>query len=355
MHTAIKDDQWRKSVLPTTATIRETLANIDIGGVQFAMIVDAVSGKLVGSVTDGDIRRGLLDGKLITGLIVDVCNKNVHTIDIATATSNSAFSYMVMNSIHQLPIIDHNSKPVGLYVLHQEKPTPQNNQVVIMAGGRGIRLSPLTDNIPKPMLPIGGIPILEHIVRGLASQGFHDIIITTHYLHEKIEKHFGNGEKLNVKIQYFKETTPLGTAGVLSKLSDQLNGWPFIVINGDVLADLSYQELLRFHNESSAFVTLVSRVFTYEIPFGVLQVDGIDVISFEEKPVIQRPINTGIYVFSPSVVRHTPETYCDMPMLLEGLIGKGLRTVVFLMDKFWTDIGRKDDLFKIAGEDSFLG
>ena len=351
MNKVTKDSAWYESVLPTTATIRETLSNIDTKGVQFAMIVDATTGKLVGSVTDGDIRRGLLQGKLITGLVLEVCNKSVHTLNSSIANTSLAATYMAMNGINQLPVVDQEFKPVGLYLIRKEALTPQNNRVLIMAGGLGVRLRPLTANTPKPMLPIGGVPILEHIVRELANQGFHDIVIATHYLHDVIENHFGNGEKLNVQIQYFRESTPLGTAGVLGKLNGQRTELPILVLNGDVLADLNYRELLQFHCDSNAFATLVSRVFTYEIPFGVLHVDGVELISIEEKPLIKKYINTGIYVFSPSVKKHVSDGYCDMPMLLEVLMGKGLRTVVYLMENFWMDIGRKDDFFKLAGDD----
>jgi NDP-sugar pyrophosphorylase family protein len=219
----------------------------------------------------------------------------------------------------------------------------RNNTMVIMAGGKGTRLRPHTDNCPKPLLPIGGKPILEHIIARAKVSGFHRFVISLHYLGDMIKAHFGDGTKLGVSISYIEETIPMGTAGALSLLRDRLSA-PFVVTNGDVLTDIDYGRLLDFHMSYAAQATMAVREHEWQNPFGVVRTDGIDIVTFEEKPIVKSHINAGVYALNPAVIQLlSPIDYCDMPTLFSLAKENSLRTIAYPMHEPWLDIGRPSD------------
>lgn len=258
---------------------------------------------------------------------------------------------MVANKVQQVPVVDGGHRVVGLHLWDELTTSPARpNLMVIMAGGIGKRLLPHTENCPKPLLPVAGKPMLEHIIERAKLQGFSRFVLAIHYLGHMIEDYFGDGSRLDVHISYLRETEPLGTAGALGLL-DPAPDAPFVVTNGDVLTDIHYGELLDFHVRHDATATMAVRVHEWQHPFGVVQTQGIDIVGFEEKPVARTHINAGVYALAPdaldSLVR---DARCDMPTLFERLQKPGQRTVAYPMHEPWLDVGRPEDLAKADTE-----
>ena len=218
--------------------------------------------------------------------------------------------------------------------------------MVIMAGGKGVRLRPFTENFPKPLVVVAGKPLLEHIIERAKHEGFTNIILAIHYLGHLVEAHFGDGSRFGVRIEYLHEDSPLGTAGALSLLKPRPDE-PFIVTNADVVTDIRYGDMLDFHVRHDAIATMAVRTHEWQNPFGVVQTRGVDIIGFEEKPIAKSYINAGVYVLSASALdeleAHTP---CDMPTLFKRLQSRLLRTVAYPMHESWLDVGCPDDLEK---------
>jgi NDP-sugar pyrophosphorylase family protein len=252
---------------------------------------------------------------------------------------------MQANKIHQLPVIDERRRVLGLHLWDELiVPGHRPNLMIIMAGGQGTRLRPHTEHCPKPLLPVGGKPMLEHIIERAKSQGFERFVLAIHFLGHMIEEYFGDGSRWGVQVEYLREDSPLGTAGAISLLVPRPEA-SFLVSNGDVLADIHYGELLDFHRRHGATATMAVRLHEWQHPFGVVHTKGVDIVGFEEKPVAKSHINAGIYALEPSAldVLESAE-YCDMPTLFTRLQERAARTIVYPMHEPWLDVGRADDL-----------
>jgi dTDP-glucose pyrophosphorylase len=337
-----KKKDWRKGLLSERATLQQAIQNLDDSGLQISMIV-AANGELLGTLTDGDIRRGLMRGMEMNEEIDSVIHTNFLVVPLQV-DRQTALQLMQANKIHQLPIVDDENRVVGLHLWDELLARPQRkNTMVIMAGGLGTRLRPHTDNCPKPMLLVGNKPILEHIIKRASNDGFYNFVLAIHYLGHMVEDYFGDGSKWNVKIDYLREESPLGTAGAIS-LMKPCPDTSFIVTNGDVLTDMSYGELLDFHTHHKASATMAVRVHEWQNPFGTVQTNGVDIIGFEEKPIIRNQVNAGIYVIEPEVLDslNSGERF-DMPELFNKLKNQSARTIVYPMHESWLDVGREDD------------
>jgi NDP-sugar pyrophosphorylase family protein len=228
-------------------------------------------------------------------------------------------------------------------------PPTRSNLMVIMAGGMGTRLRPQTENCPKPLLKVAGKPMLEHIIERAKLEGFSHFVLAIHYLGHMIEECFGNGERLGVRIDYVREQSPLGTAGALALLHPRPEA-PFVVTNGDLITDIRYGELLDFHIRHAAAATMAVRVHEWQHPFGVVQIQGLEIVGFEEKPVARSHINAGVYALDPDSLNFlSADDHCDMPTLFERLQVKAKRTVAYPMHEPWLDVGRPDDLLSANG------
>jgi len=257
---------------------------------------------------------------------------------------------MVVNKIQQIPIVDEDHHVIGLHVWDVLNAAPErDNLMVIMAGGRGVRLRPYTENCPKPLLPVAGRPMLEHILERGKLAGFSRFVISVHYLGHMIEDYFGDGGKWGVQIDYLCEGQPLGTVGALTLLRSTPE-ISFVVTNGDVLTDINYGELLDFHIRHEAVATMAVRMHEWQHPYGVVQTRGIDIVGFEEKPVVRTYINAGVYALDPKALAFLPEGRCDMPTLFELLQAQCLRTVAYPMHEPWLDVGRPGDLMQAEAE-----
>jgi NDP-sugar pyrophosphorylase family protein len=252
---------------------------------------------------------------------------------------------MTANKVQQIPIVDDDQRVVGLHLWDEvTTPAARSNLMVIMAGGKGTRLLPYTENCPKPLVPVGGKPMLEHIIERAKSEGFNHFVLAIHHLGHMIEDYFGKGDKLGVSIDYLRESVPLGTAGALGLLNPR-PATPFVVTNGDVITDIRYGELLDFHVRHHAMATMAVRLHEWQHPFGVVQTQGIEIVGFEEKPVARSHINAGVYALGPEALSAlSSDAHCDMPTLFERLQAKAMRTVAYPMHEPWLDVGRPDDL-----------
>ena len=340
---SIAEKIWRTTVLPLSSNIKQAIAKLNETGLQIVLVLDAKD-ILLGTVTDGDIRRGLLRGLTLEEPIESVMRSNSLVVP-PNVSIEIVSQLMHANRFRQVPVVDANHKLIGLHCWDEiDAPVERPNLMVIMAGGLGTRLRPHTETCPKPMLPVAGKPMLEHIIDRAKEEGFGHFVITIHYLGQLIEEYFGNGERLGVRIDYLKETTPLGTAGALGLLNPRPE-LPFIVTNGDVMSDVKYGELLDFHARHAAVATMAVRLYEWQHPFGVVQTRGLDIIGFEEKPVSRTHINAGIYALNPQALNAiAPNNSYDMPSLFEQLQSEGKRTVAYPMHEPWLDVGRPDDL-----------
>ncbi|WP_439146011.1 nucleotidyltransferase family protein [Vibrio sp.] len=346
---------WNNVLIKPGNTIRDALEIINNEALRVVLVVDEQQ-SLLGVVTDGDIRRGLLNNLSLTSEVTQVMNGSPLTAD-ANTSRDDLIALMESNDILSIPLLD-SGKVVGLETLHGmlSKPVYQN-PVFLMAGGFGTRLRPLTDTCPKPMLSIGNKPILETVIRSFIKAGFVNFYISTHYMPEQIEQHFGDGSDLGVNITYVYEESPLGTGGALGLLPKDLpQDLPLIMMNGDVLTKVDFQRLLNFHIENQADATMCVREYDYQIPYGVINGEGNKITSMVEKPIQRFFVNAGIYVVSPRVIQSVPENHhIDMPTLLEEHMVERENILMFPIHEYWLDIGRMDDFNRAQADIHTLG
>ncbi len=345
-------EAWTKAILPTDSSIRQAVQVLNKSSLKIVLVTDNL-GVLIGTISDGDIRRGLLKDLELDSSIDAVINKNALVVP-PELTREVVLQFMIANKLQQIPIVNEKMQVVGLHLWNEISiPNIRSNVMVIMVGGKGTRLHPQTENCPKPMLPINGKPILEHIIDRARVEGFSHFILAINYLGHMIEEYFGDGESLGVKIEYLREESPLGTAGALSLL-DPLPNSPFIVTNGDVLTDIHYGELLDFHVQHNSTATMAVRIHEWQNPFGVVQTQGIEITGYDEKPISRTYINAGVYAMDPAALSFlTKDSLCDMPDLFKLIQNNKKRTVAYPVHERWLDVGRPDDLLK-AGLESTM-
>jgi NDP-sugar pyrophosphorylase family protein len=304
---------------------------------------------LEGVITDGDIRRGLLRGVLLDDSISGIVHRTPLVAPVGMERE-LVMQLMAANRVQQVPVVDIAGRLVGLHLWDKTtEPASIQNLMVIMAGGMGTRLRPYTEHCPKPMLLVAGKPMLEHIIERAKLEGFSHFVLAIHYLGNMIEKHFGDGSNMGVQIDYLREDSPLGTAGALALLNPRPE-MPFVVTNGDVITDIRYGELLDFHSRHGAIATMAVHMYEWHHPFGVVQMQGVEIVGFEEKPITRSHINAGIYTLEPRALDQLNEgDSCDMPTLFERLQAKGERTVAYPMHEPWLDVGTSDALIQANG------
>jgi dTDP-glucose pyrophosphorylase len=336
---------WAQAILPAGSTLWQAVNVLNETSLKIILVVDA-NQVLVGTISDGDIRRGLLKGLDLTNTIDSVVNE--YPLVVPPELSHDVVHQLMnTNKIQQIPIVDESNRVIGLHLWGETSvPLLRANIMVIMAGGKGTRLHPQTENCPKPLLLLAGKPILEHIILRAKAGGFSHFILAIHHLGHMIEEYFGNGDSLGVKIEYLKEETPLGTAGALSLL-DPLPASPFVVTNGDVLTQIDYGELIDFHVQYNAVGTMAVRVYEWQNPFGVVRTEGIEITGYEEKPLSRDHINAGVYVLDPTAIGFlTKSIPYDMPALFGMIQENEMRTIAYPIHEPWIDIGRPSDFLR---------
>jgi len=306
--------KWQQTLLPTNATLQEAIRNLDESALQIVLVVSE-DGILQGTLTDGDIRRGLLRGCDLETPINEIM---FHSPLVAPPEMGREMVLHLMraNKLLQLPVVDAEHRVIGLHLWNEViTPASRPNLVVIMAGGLGTRLLPYTEDCPKPMLLVSGKPMLEHIIERARSEGFSHFVLAVRYLKQIVEQYFGDGERWGVHIDYIREEIPLGTVGALSLL-DSAPNYPIVVTNGDVLTDIHFGDLLDFHEKHQADATMAVRQHEWQHPFGVVRIQGIDIVGIEEKPVHRTYVNAGIYALQPSALKALEKNApCDMPTM----------------------------------------
>ena len=334
---------WKSAIINENSSIKDAIENLNKCGIKIVLINDE-NAKFLGTISDGDIRRGLLKGMSLGSSIKDIVFKK--PIIVKNDTSREAvLKLMVDNKIQQVPIIDDSGYLNGLYLWDEFNDTAgHSNYFVIMAGGRGTRLHPHTENCPKPMLDVAGRPILEHIILRAKDNGFANFIICVNFLGKVIEDYFGNGSRIGINIQYIYEEEPLGTAGSLYHLKS-FTDQPFVLTNGDVLTDINYSKLLDFHFNHHAYLTVAIKSHEWQNPFGVVEIDGLEIVELKEKPIHYSYINAGIYVLSQGSVGFLEEgRYCDLPELISKVKLKKNKVIAYPIHEPWLDIGNPNDL-----------
>ena len=331
--------------VPQSASVREALETITKNSRQAVMVVDG-DGRLVGIVTDGDIRRGLLRGVAVDGRVADLMNRQPVTTLAGTARGE-ALVLMQQRSLRHLPVVDAAGRLVDVMLLEDLlRPLPIPNAAVVMAGGDGRRMRALSDEVPKPLLRVGGKPLLEILIERLRSAGISQFFVTVRYKSEMIEAHFGDGSRLGVRIRYVRENAPLGTAGALAQLPEAPTA-PFFLVNGDILTRCDFLGMLDFHRRCRAELTVGAVPHTVEVPYGVLRVEGDQLAAIEEKPRLDFLVNAGVYVVDPAVIPLIPrERAFDATELIPLLKRAGRTVVAFPIREYWLDVGRDGDFHR---------
>lgn len=329
-------------------SIGEVMACIDRCAKGIALVVDK-NGKLMGTITDGDVRRAVLSGMDLAVNVSELIHRKrnssyPHPVTVLDGTGpEEMMRLMKKHSIRQLPVLDAEGRVVNLVTIGDLLPEEELPlQAVIMAGGFGSRLLPLTEDLPKPMLPVGDRPLMEHTIQQLRQSGIKNVSITTHFKADRIVDHFRNGVEFGVAIKYIPEEEPLGTAGALDMLEETQD--PVLVINGDVLTRVDYRAMLKYHREHSAEMTIGVRKFDLQVPYGVVDSEGPHVRSLREKPVMELFVNAGIYLLEPATRRFLPGSGpFDMTELIQLMIDDGCSVVNFPIVEYWLDVGRPAD------------
>lgn len=341
--------QYRHILLSSTSTVRRALEVIDSGAMKIALVVDAGQ-KLMGTISDGDIRRAILKGVGLDSTIEGFYNTRPTTCGI-NDSREKILQLATAKMIYQIPVLDKEGRIVGLAEIDEMlQLAGRSNKVVLMAGGLGTRLSPLTDSNPKPMLHVGKKPILETIIENFAKCGYQNIVLSVSYKSHVIEQYFGDGSAFGVKISYVHETKRMGTAGALSLLRDQLSE-PFFVMNADILTNVNFQHLNDYHESHNAMATMAVREYDFQVPYGVVSISNSQITSIEEKPIHKFYVSGGIYMLNPESLEFIPsDQFFDMPSLFESMIARGANILSFPIREYWLDIGRMSDYEKANSE-----
>ena len=336
---------YKNILLNPTATIKEALKIIDSGAKRIAVVVDEFE-TIIGTLTDGDIRRGLLAGLTLESTIESIYFRNP-TLAHMNDSKEEIIKKAILKQIYQIPIIDDEGHFVDIVDLAALiNVTTRRNKVILMVGGLGTRLRPLTENTPKPMLKVGDKPILETIIENFTKYGFTNITLSVNYKSNIIKNYFGDGSKFGANIDYIEEEKRLGTAGALSLLRDRPNE-PFFVMNGDLLTNVNFEHLLDFHMHQNSLATMCVREYEQQVPFGVVNIKNGQIISIQEKPINKFFVSAGIYLLSPEVLDLIPQNeFYDMPTLFEKLIIKNKNVISFPLREYWIDIGRIEEYEK---------
>ena len=333
---------YTKTLVRPNISIRDALVLLNQTALQILLVVEE-DNKLLGTITDGDIRRGLLKGMGLDEAIESIVYLTPTVANI-NESNQEIIQKAVARKLHQIPIVDSEHRVVGLKEIDELlKPETKPNRVVLMVGGLGTRLYPLTKDTPKPMLKVGDKPILQTIVERFASYGFVNIVMCVNYKAEAIQAYFGNGEKFGVHIEYVLEQERMGTAGALSLLKAKPNE-AFFVMNGDLLTNVNFESLLAYHQSNHAIATMCVREYDFQVPYGVVNIQDQKITAIVEKPVHKFFVSAGIYMLSPESLAAIPQgQFFDMPTLFEKLIESSENALSFPIHEYWLDIGRMNE------------
>ncbi len=324
------------------ATLLETLKALSASGEGIALVVDK-NNRLEGVATDGDVRRALLKGAKLTDAIEPYMTSNYRFVSPERSRAD-VLDLMQAQQLRHIPIVDADKELVGIHLLRKmiardKKP----NWAVVMAGGKGTRLHPITEKMPKPMLEVAGRPILERIVLHLVGHGIQRIFLSVNHYSEMIEAHFGDGRQFGSQIEYIRETEPMGTAGSLSQMPAGIE-YPVIVMNGDIVSSADFSAMLNYHELHDCAMTMAVKNYSHQVPYGCVEIKDGFVTELEEKPAVEKMVNAGIYVLNPDVIRQIPAEYYPITDVVNSLLRSGRRVGAFDVLNEWIDVGHHDQL-----------
>ena len=339
----------KKYCIQPDASLLECMQSMDITGARIALTVDSEF-RLIGTISDGDTRKALLKGCSLDSPVSPHINRNCYYV-LPNVTRAEVLDIMQANRFEQVPIVDEQGKVIGLHLLHDILGNVSRpNWAVVMAGGKGMRLRPLTENIPKPMIRVAGRPILERIILHLVSYGIRRIFLSVNHLAQVIEDYFEDGSKLGAKIEYLHEDTPLGSGGAISLLPE-IPEHPLLAMNGDLIVDTNFTEMIEFHSQNHFYATMGVYSYFHQVPYGCVKIQNNRLTGLEEKPVLVKMVNAGIYVLSRQAVSAIPRnTNFPITTLFEDALKKNLVCGAFAIEKEWFDIGSPQQLRQARGE-----
>jgi len=334
---------WMK--VDCSESLKDALVSLERSGIKVCLVTDKKD-RVLGTLSDGDIRKALLKGATLSTSVCDVMNRNYTYVEKKHSRSD-VMDLMKAWKLTAIPILGPGKRIIGIHTLYgilgsETKP----NRAIIMAGGKGERLKPITEHIPKPMVTVAGKPILERLILHLLSHGIKKITLAVNYKREIIEEYFGDGKQFGVEINYIREKIPMGTAGALSLFKDR-GREPLIVMNGDLVTQFDITKMLERHSLSRNSLTVGVYKYLHTIPFGVLKMEEDEIISVAEKPLEWWFVNSGIYVIDPSLLSRVPkEAYFTMPQLIEHCLKSKKRVGGFEIEEEWLDVGKLTELEK---------
>lgn len=346
--------EYRCSFLASGESLSSALENMNETGLRAVLVVDEED-CLLGLVTDGDVRRSLLKGVSLNAPLSDVMNPS--PIVAAPGLPREMYlEILLQNKTECLPIVDDGRHVVDIIFMRDYvKPENLQNHMVIMAGGAGKRLWPLTKDTPKPLLPVGNKPLLKHILDRAESQGFKTVWVSTHYQAEKIATFLHQSTPRGMSANVIREENPLGTAGCLKTLQMHQDDKPLFIMNGDILTGLDFQSMLEWHNTHGNMLTIGCRQYSQQVPYGILETNGQQLLSIREKPIYFYNINAGIYLIERQALQYIPEgVYFDMTDLIDALNDAGCQVGTFPITEPWIDIGQHEDYERVNRESEYF-
>jgi len=322
---------------------------MDITGARIALAVDSEF-RLIGTISDGDIRKALLNGCPLDSPVSPQINRKCFYV-LPSVPRAEVLDIMQARLFEQVPIVDEQGKVTGLHLLHDILGNvTRPNWAVVMAGGQGIRLRPLTENIPKPMIRVAGRPILERIILHLVSYGIGRIFLSVNHLAHVVEDYFEDGSKYGTKIEYLREDDPLGSGGAISLLPE-IPEQALLVMNGDLIVDTNFTNMIEFHSQNDFYATMGVYSYFHQVPYGCVEIQDNKLAGLEEKPILEKMVNAGVYVLSPQAVSAIPKnTYSPITSLFENALKNNLVCGTFSIEKEWLDIGSPQQLRQARGE-----
>ena len=339
--------EYSENQAQSTSSIKDCIKLLNKLELKILFILDE-NNKLIGTLTDGDIRRAILNGNELSDSILKAMNKNFVKYTKESDLSDIE-TKVLKDDLQAIPVIASNGTILEVHAAGAHlKQAKNDNTVLLMAGGFGTRLTPLTDDCPKPLLKVGEKPIIQTIIENFIEYGFHNFVISTHYKSEMIKDYLGDGNNLNCSIEYLQEESPLGTAGCLSLLSKKHLNKPLFMMNADILTKVNFTQLLDFHLKAKTSITMCVRNYTHQIPYGVIRTNDHLIESIDEKPTKVSKVNAGIYVIDPDTIKNlTKGKNIDMPSLINNELEKNSSSVsVFPIHEYWLDIGQIEDYQK---------
>ena len=342
----MRNKNWTKSIILETDTVGSAIKNLSSSGLRICLVVNSKK-KLAGTVTDGDLRNHILNKKNLNIRIKSLMNRKPLFVK-ENLPNEKIIEMMKLNNILQIPILDKDKFIVGLKFWNEifnEKDIVHNN-LIFMAGGQGLRLRPLTKDIPKPMIKINGKPLIAKLIHDAVKQGFINYSISINYLGEKIKNYFKDGKKFNALIDYIKEKKPLGTAGSLGHLNQKKISKTFVVINSDIITNIDYKKLIKFHDQNNADLTVVIKSIFTKHSFSVVESKGVYLKSVREKPTTEINYGIGIYVLNKKVLKNIKKgEFLNMPDFVRQLKKNNkFKILAYKMSEDWRDIGRPEDI-----------